>query len=269
MSQFVFKIGPLEGQDKVEDAYFVYPGRKDAEVFFAASRHEAAVAIKDAYPETPLQCEPELAAAGFNAIPAAEWTDQRRHILALTALEMVSRETFAEIEAEGLIYQFGRAAAAYWAAAPWRTEAGQMLQTLTMTEPSHETFVGAVLGAGGKEFGLAIYRDRGDAEAAAGCVDLGLEKLAAAVDTVGVTFLADPACGVDAMRRAHGLSRIPLPLCTADGSRRPIRDPDIALITAAMYALAAVTEGRQPYTGQVTVGDIRCQLVAGMPSPAD
>ena len=265
MLQFVFRIGPLERQGQIESAYFVYPGRENAEVFFAALPDDAATAIAGAFPSAVLRCEPELAAAGFGAMAAAEWTDERRHILGVTALDMVSQETFAEIANEGLIFQFRRAAAAFWAAAPWNRDTGKKLQCLSMIEPSHGTFIGAVLGAGGKEYGLAIYPHRDHAEVAAECIDLGLEGLAATIDTVGMVFLAEPAYGVDAIRRAHGLSRIPLPVCTAEGLRSPIRDPQLALLTAALFALAAVPEVGEACSGQVAVGDIRCQVVAGGP----
>ncbi len=60
----------------------------------------------------------------------------------------------------GVVAELFRAAAAYWRAAPWRLL--DNAQLLSLRTPSGSVWTACVLGNGGMEFGLALYRDPDD-----------------------------------------------------------------------------------------------------------
>jgi hypothetical protein len=62
-------------------------------------------------------------------------------------------------------------------------------------------------------------------------------------DTLAVIIEMRPDFARDAMRRAHGLDRVPMPLIVERGRRGALRDAHVATFTAALTAETHLTDG--------------------------
>lgn len=94
----------------------------------------------------------------------------------------------------------------------------------------------SIMGAGGEEFGVAIYDEPGSVLRVIAAMDAGRPKEAARVDALSVTFDEEPAWAVGALGDAFGLMRVPFPLRLRRGRPSPATAEELLLLAAVLEA---------------------------------
>jgi len=97
-----------------------------------------------------------------------------------------------------------------------------------------KTYEACIMGAGGLEYGLALYPEKGSI---ARLNDASMEE-ARSVDSIAVTLDDEPAWACDALRDGFGLDGLPVPIRLS--KRRPQRATaeDIATLAVVLRAVA-------------------------------
>jgi hypothetical protein len=119
------------------------------------------------------------------------------------------------------------------------------------------------------EQAFALYRDLETVRAALDLAELGHIEDAARSTSFVVNFADQPLYAVDAMRRAYGLSRIPIAAKMDDGRESPLSDVDLLAIGAALKAVSILTDETSTSTAMVQVGDLKVEVVARLLEPIE
>lgn len=262
MTHFVFKIEAMPGAAPDTTAYFVVPGRPGAHAIVAPDDREAVRMLGRAYPGEPLVFEPRLGEAARQAgYETEEITRERAHYIGLTAFDLALPGVLREIRNEGLVYQFGIAAAQFHRAAPHRSpRAGRAI------ELAHSGAFGGrrrawLLGVDAGEPGVATYAlPEGVAE-----VERKLEQGPPGlkeVDTLGVVYNRSMPFANDAMSRAYGVPALPVPIKVEQGKDAALTDKDLLLLAALLRAIAALPDDGAEGNGYVKVGEDELSVIA-------
>jgi hypothetical protein len=99
----------------------------------------------------------------------------------------------------------------------------------------------AVMGAAGKEYGVALYRRGGAIARVVRGVDRGRMAAAAREDGLLLTLDDEPRFAIAALRDAYGLDRVPIPMKMQGGGARALDCTDVAILGGALRLLATVT----------------------------
>lgn len=254
---FVFRIGPFEAAEEPTYFYYVYPGQGDDLLFLADKDEEGFEKIFEIYSPKELECEPELGeVAAHYGIPVGEMTLERLHTIALMGLEAIEEQHFKDILHEGLIYQFGGAAADFWRAKPWDKAFAELHLQFHFEGSVNLTLYGFVMGKGAHEYGIALYKTHENLRKMLDLADESLLEEAATVDTLGVMFHDEPKYAAHAMQRTHNINKIPIPLTVQGGRRYLVTDLDLLALAAALEALSVMDDTMEFAVGRVSVEDL-------------
>ena len=255
---FIFRIGPFEAAEEPTYSYYVYPGQDNDFLFLADKDEEGFEKILEIYSPNELECEPELGeVAAHYGIPVGGMTLERLHTIALMGLEAIEEQHFKDILHEGLIYQFGGAAADFWRAMPWNKAFAKLHLQFHFEGSINLTLYGLVMGESGREYGIALYKTPEDLRK---MLDLASESLleeAATIDTLGVIFSDEPKYAAHAMQRTHNIDKIPIPVTVQGGRRYLVTDLDLLALAAALEALSVMDDTMDFALGRVSVEDLR------------
>jgi hypothetical protein len=258
---FIFKIGPIPGSDGDINAYFVYPPKDDTPAFFADADGEGLKQVLARYGAASLECEPELApAAAEFGIRPGELTPLRAFGLGTIAFEMAFGDYVGGIKRQGILYQFGLACAAFWRGSPWRYLSSQQVLDVTLQGARNDSLAGVVMG-GDDRYGLALYKDLEDLRRVTELFREGRLEEAGRIDSFCMSLDDQPAFATDAMRRAFGLPRLPIPTRMKDGQGPPLDDLDLLTIATAVSAVSRITAGVSAATSCITVDDLEIEAV--------
>lgn len=262
MTHFVFKIDAMPGAAPDTTAYFVVPGRPGAQAIVAPDDGEAVRMLRRSYPGEALVFEPRLAQAARRAgYETDEITPERAHYIGLTAFDLALPGALKDVRNEGLVYQFGIAAARFHQVAPqqrpWANSA---------LELAHSGAFGGrrrawLLGVDGGEPGVATYAMPEGVSAVEHKLALGPPGLKK-VDTIGVVFNRSMPFANDAMSRAYGVPALPVPIKVEQGRDAALTDRDLLLLAALLRAIAALPDDGAEGSGYVKVGDDELSVIA-------
>lgn len=225
----VLHIGPitLPGGQPGDSLYFLYPPDPDIPPVRAA---DLAHAVAFLGKSDTLSCEPSLApqALALN-LPVQRLQPAACHALAMMALDLATSD-FDSVAREGLVFQFCRAFAAFLTRNPdnWPPATRILQVSGPLVTPQSALIIG---GPG-----------------------LVLARTPALAPTEGLAVIATPAAPevYDALSRAHGLTLVPGAFRLRDGEKFRVMDPDLALLTATLYAVAAI----DPFSGATASGEV-------------
>jgi hypothetical protein len=222
----LFSIGPLDGTDPARGriAYFLFPGLPDQPSIFGNALADALPRFLSEIDPAEILAEPALAEdARALGLAVAPLDDATRSLLGGIALDIALPGAFAEVRDDVLIDAFAHAARDFAAVRPegW-AEAFRNVELTWNADGQAQT---ARITDGP---GLAIV----DGDAA--------PDDPAAFDGVGVVFAPGEAAIRDALGRAFGLSAVPEPFRLRDWAKHPVDDADLARLTAALAAIAAL-----------------------------
>jgi hypothetical protein len=260
--QFVFRIGPLPA-DETTFAYFAHPGRCGEETFFASSDRDALARIASTYAGEPIEVEPDLAEAGgsMGMLPGPI-TPNRARMIGSMAFDIALPGRFQAITVMGLLHEFSVACAAFCRAAPWQWSYARNPLRIEVQGSASCVCDGVVMGWRGEPFGLALFPQTGIVERLGTATLRDLPNAVADLTTLGVTFDSEPAFAVDAMRRAFGLPRFPVPVHLIDGRWGDLGDGDMAKLIAVLRAIEVLTDAGVDSAGHLRAGDLEVRALA-------
>lgn len=262
---YAIKLGPLEtGEGAInayvgirEDGFLVRPvmGRRDKEALRALAA--------SADPGERLLCERRLLRAGgpvgFEAAPMPAWVPIPRAALAVArALGplMVPGDPSA-------LHLLCHGATEFLKAKPWRYWSDSDPIDVVLAGATSARFEGALMGAGGMEFGVALYRRPGALDRIGRSTD---HRTAAREDALAVTLDDEPAFAITALREAYGLARLPVPIKMEGGGARAIRVDEVAILGAVLRLLAGVSPSHRKASMVIGDGDEEISISISMPS---
>jgi hypothetical protein len=252
----VFRIGPFRVGKRDAFAYAAVDERgamlqpevahRDEEGLSAIARRHSGVALR---------CEPALASAarpfGFEPAELPPAALVPRAILAFGLGLGLGGAGRPDLE---VLTRFFEACAAYWRARPWQLIDSDEAIRVELVQGSRRRLAEAsVLGAGGEEFGLAVYDEPGSIRRVAEAMDRGEPHAAARVLATAVTFDDEPAWAARTFEDAFDLPRFPVPLRIRKGKPAPAGSDDLPLLTAVLEALVELAGSGELAPGEATV----------------
>lgn len=267
---YAIKLGPLETDEGAchaylgvrDDGFLARPviGKRDKEALRALAA--------DSDPGEKLFCEKRLARAGgafgFETAPMPSWVSMPRAAMAI-ALALGPLMVPGDPDALHLLCH---GATEFLRAAPWRYWNDGDAIEVVLGGAMQARFEAALMGAGGMEYGVALYRRAGALGRVARNVDRRRMAAAAREDALAVTLDDEPRFAVAALRDAYGLDLVPVPMKLERGGARAIESCEIAILGGTLRLLAAVTPEHRQASLAINVGDQEITIAITMPSPA-
>ncbi len=251
----VFRLGPLEVGGRKAYAYCGLDA--DGALIPPEITHTDAKglgALAKRYAGQPLRCEPDLAEAarpfGFEPAPLPEAALLPRATLAygLALGPMAGRPKM------DVLVRFLEACAAFWNACPWELmESGEPIP-VTLTENGRTRHAEAsVMGAGGQEFGVALYDEPGSIQRVSALMAEGRMKETRHVSALAVTFDEEPAWAAAALDDEFGLPRQPVPIRVRKGKPGPATTEELLDAAALLEAVAELCSPNDADHAEMTV----------------
>lgn len=237
---FVFRLGPLEKEDGVFFMYYVFPGYEDAWAFPAPSDTYALERILDLYNAENLVFEPALMDTAKDiGARVEEHSPNTAHELALMAYEHLSGGPIRNIKYDSLLYHFARSVLNFHKGKPWKNSwSSRPLRVEISGDYEITTWCFIHPYAEDREELFSILFEAADN------VGEFTTEFSSIKNRSRLTVLAKhgPQFAVDAMRRAHGLSFMPLPYVLNNGVEILTNDLQISILTTALTALVSLND---------------------------
>jgi hypothetical protein len=264
---YAIKLGPIETDEGRVHAYVGI--REDGSLASPVLEYRDKDALRTlAARESPgetLLCEARLARAGqafgFVAAEAPAWVPMPRAALA-TVLALGPAIMPGDPDALHMLFH---GAAEFWRAKPWRHWSDADPIELVLTGAVERRFEAALMGAGGMEYGVALYPRAGALERIARRVDARRMHEAMREDTLAVTFDAEPKFAVTALKQAYGLARMPAPVRLERGGLVPLEGLDLAILGGTLRLLATVTPRHREASLEIEGGGQVVEIAVTMP----
>lgn len=238
------KIGPLPLDREQVHAYVAFGGGR-LEVAVLGSDEKGLAALRHKCGQERLVCEPALAhVARAQGLQVAELPPPARAIKAALAVSLAHGPTLENVSAE-LILELVDAAVAFEAAEPWHVF--ELEEPLSIRiGAAGRALEGCVLGAGGEEFGLALYHQIGSIDRVHTFMQEGRPEAARSLACTTLLLFYDNSYSVEAVRAMTGVPLAPLVVHTTRNGPGVAGPDDVAVLVAGLRAVTALAEGRAP-----------------------
>ncbi len=265
----VFRLGPLDVGGRNSYAYGGLD--TDGRLFapeIARTDAEGLGAIARRYSGQPLRCEPGLAEAarpfGFEPAPLPEAARLRRAILAYG----LALGDLAGSPEMGALVRFLEACAVFWSARPWELFEPEEPLPVTLSERGRTRQAEAsVMGAGGMEFGAALYDEPGSILRVATLVSEGRMRDVRRIPALAVTFDEGPAWAAAAIDAEFGLPRLPVPMRVRKGKVDAPTTEELLDAAALLEAVAELSGPGEADRAEATVEAGGRSITAGVALP--
>jgi hypothetical protein len=250
----VFRLGPIPIQGRSVFAYAGFDEQGPLKPELAHSDAEGLRALAAAAGGEPLRCEPALAEAGrpfgFEPAPLPDSIFLARAALAYgLALGPGAGRPGPEVFA-----RFLESCASFRRAQPWEIfDSIEALPATLTTAGWTRSGEASVLGSGGKEYGVALYDERGALRRVADLMERGRVKESRRSDALAVTLDEEPAWAASAIEDAFGLPRLPVPLRVKRGSASPATGDELLGAAALLEAVAVLAGSGDADDAEATV----------------
>lgn len=242
--RYAMKIGPIHLDRGSAHAYVAF-GECGLDVVVEASDDKGIAALRRKCGQEPLACERALAkVAAAQGLKVAELPHEVRAIKAALAVSFEHGPTLETVGPE-LILELIDAAVAFEAAEPWNVFESDEPLSIRIDSAGRE-LEGCVLGAGGEEFGLALYHQAGSIDRVHTFVEEGRPEAARSLACTTVLLAHDSSCTVESVRAMTGVEVAPLVFHVTRGGPRAAGPEDVAVLVAGLRAVTALAEGRAP-----------------------
>ena len=239
---YAIKLGPIETGEGPVHAYVGVgeDGLLARPIVEKRDKDGLRALAEAASPGEELQCEPRLARAGaafgFASTPMSTEVARTR---AAVAVGMTLGPTVApDRQALNVLFE---GATEFLRARSWRLWSDEDVLQVVLRGALDASFEGIVMGQGGMEYGLSLYRKPGAVQRIAKAIDRNRPDLAAREDGLAVTFDSEPRFVVAALRQAYGLARMPVPMRLERGESAPLDGRDLAILGATLALFSEVT----------------------------
>lgn len=254
----VFRLGPFEVGDRNAYAYCGLDARGamvPPEVAHTDAKGLGALAKR--YAGLSIRCEPALTEAarpfGFEPAPLPREALLPRATLAygLALGPMAGRPEM------DVLVRFLEACAVFWRARPWELiESDEPVPVRLTGDGRERRSEASVMGAGGQEFGVALYDEAGSIRRVAALVSDGRMKETRHVSALAVTFDEEPGWAAVALDEEFGLPRLPVPIRVRKGK-------GVAPTTEELLDAAALLEAVAGLCGPDDADDAEVTVEAG------
>ncbi len=268
---YAIKLGPIETRD--DGDAFAYIGfaddvalppemaKRDAEgLRLLAERHGRG---------RDLQCEPRLAKAGkklgFVSRPMPEWVREGRGFLAFgLGLGPYARFFVDKAPITALL----AATAKFMEAEPWQWWSDSDPLSVSVMGSAGRKYEGCIMGAGGEEFGIALYENPGALERIAAAVDAGDFTAVAKEPSLSMTINFEPAWAAEAVDDAYRTKGIPMPMKLFKGKPADLDALSLTILRGTLEAVARLRPGNLLETVEMEVDGGRLRLTVEAVAPA-
>lgn len=248
--RYVMKIGPIDVGTGSVNAYVAYGG-SGVDLAMEPSDDKGVAALRRRSGGEALVCEHAL--AGIAKKLGLQTDTPSPEALAMKAALAVTLDHGAGMERvvnPPLILELVMAAIEFDAVAPWNAfEADEPIEI--RFEPSGRKAEGCVMGQGGEEFGLVLYRDKGSIARVLELSALGRPESARALACTTMLLADDDSIAVDAIRAMTGVAIAPTVIRLERGKLGALDEAEIAALIAALRAVTALAAGGTTATGEV------------------
>lgn len=238
---YAFKLGPIETG---EGFLTTYVGMTPDEAFqptFADRPADALRSIAERAKGHELRCEPSLAragkAVGFEPAKAPDWVTFPRATL---AFGLALGNSGAKLRGAP-VPELLAASAVFMKARPWRHWRNGDIVDVRVTGLRDKQYEGSIMGAGGQEYGIALYKEKGAMTKLSRLYHEGRVPDAATIRSIAVTMNDEPLWAIKAIKDAFGLAHLPFPMKVARGAPGPVDAIDLATLATALMAIAKLT----------------------------
>lgn len=238
---YAVKIGPIPTDEGRATFYCAFEEEKLHPPVLADSDAEGLRQLAAQAPGAELYCDPGLAKAGqklgFEPVDAPEWA-KASTVAVLTAL--AAGPHGESLGSPLAVYALAVAAARFRLSAPWTLWSEADALQVSFSGAFKGDFEASLLGNGGAEYGLALYKGKGSvAKVARLLVDGKLEE-ARRVDSLALVFDDQPPFAVELFERLLGMPAVPVALRLKGGEPKPVREEEALALAAALNAAAAI-----------------------------
>ncbi len=255
----VFRLGPISVADR--DA-FTYAGvGDDGDLVAPEVAHDDAAGlakIASRLAGKEWRCEPALAgAARALGIASAELPADAFVPRAVPAFGLGLGKLAGRPRLEVLL-RFLQACATFWKARPWEVVDSDRGLPVTLAMDGRTRHLEAVvMGAGGGEYGVALYDEPGSVDRITAASSLGDHQAARKATATAVTFDEEPAWAAAALQDAFGLPRLPVPMRVRKGNASTPTSDELHALAAALEAAAQLpsTDAVDEARSSVEVGE--------------
>lgn len=126
---------------------------------------------------------------------------------------------------------------------------------------------GSVMGAGGQEFGVALYDQPGSLARLAKASQQGRPDKAHAIDAYGFTLDREPRWVAEAVAAAYGVAVVIAPIRLRAGQVRPVSADDLTVMASAAAAAAYLTPARCEHVATIMIGSTPVTATARLRTP--
>jgi hypothetical protein len=131
--------------------------------------------------------------------------------------------------------------------------------------PRH--FEGCVMGAGGQEFGVALYDQPGSLARLAKASERGRPDKAHAIDAYGFTLDGGPRWVAEAVAAAYGVEVVIAPIRLRGGQVRAVSADDLTVMASAAAAAAHLTPERCEHVATIMIANTPVTATARLRAP--
>ena len=163
-----------------------------------------------------------------------------------------------------IVENFLVSVAAFCQAAPWRFWCDNDPLSLTISSKDYEA---CIMGAGGQEYGVALYDRRGAVKKLARLIDAGRMRDAAAFGSLAVTLDEEPRWAAKAIGDAFGAACVPIPLKISGGRPQPVDEEEMVTLAAALRAIACLDVDKLEAACDLLVAGSRISARVTAPKP--
>jgi hypothetical protein len=128
-------------------------------------------------------------------------------------------------------------------------------------------FEGCVMGAGGQEFGVALYDQPGSLARLSNAIDRGRPDEARAIDAYGFTLDDGPRWVAEAVAAAYGVGVVIAPIRLRGGQLRAVSADDLTVMASAAAAAAYLTPERCEHVATITIANTPVTATARLRAP--
>jgi len=152
---------------------------------------------------------------------------------------------------------------------PWSWLRNIDVVDFEIASPGHATrrFEGCVMGAGGQEYGVALYDEPGSLDRLADASHAGRRGQPHAIDAYGFTIDGGPVWVADAVGAAYGIRLVIVPIRVRGGRMRAATADDLTVMACAAAAAAHLTPVYREHSATIVVGDVATTATARVRAP--